>query len=246
MRQSETMALSLVDEETRRRSVAEVCDRLGLSWRMVDAVRCSPGRIGCALSHLRALRLSSPGRPLLILEDDVGVSESFAPLIDVPLDADAAYLGASVYGAVDIVDYVGFTNMLAADPAGEHWLRVFNLLGTHAILYLTDRFKLATAEAIVESIADRDWEHDKGMARLQERFNVYALRRPMFFQSAALQSARGEHQENVTNIVLEPRHEGAKANLGLGDEWWPAVLVREDGRLRWRWDVEAQSQGQSR
>jgi hypothetical protein len=238
LRTCETMALSLLEEAARRRSVVELCERLGLSWRLIDAVKCSPGRIGCGLSHLRALRLSTPGKPLVILEDDVGVNERFDPVIKVPADADAVYLGASIYGAVDIVDYVGFTNMLAADVVDDDLLRVYNLLSTHAILYLTERFKLATAESILQSLVDHDWEHDKAMAKLQETFTVYALRRPMFFQAANLQSSRGRHQEDVTNIRLEPLALGTRFSLGIGDGWRAASLVREDGLLRWRWDAD--------
>ena len=232
------MALSLADEAARRRSITEVCERLGLSWRLIDAVKCTPGRVGCGLSHLRALRLSAPGRPLLILEDDVGVSDCFTPVIEVPADADAVYLGGSLYGAVDLIDYVGFTQMLAADAVGDDLLRVYNLLSTHAILYLTETFKRAAAESILTSLVDRDWEHDKGMAMLQETFTVYALRRPMFFQAAGLQASRAEHQESVTDIVLEPFAAGARISMGIGDGWRPAMLVREGGQLRWRWETD--------
>jgi hypothetical protein len=240
LRQCETMALSLVSQPQRRQSVAAVCEQLGLDWRIVDAIAASPGRVGCALSHLRALSQSTAGRPLLILEDDVGVEDGVTPELEIPGDADAVYLGASIYGAVDIVDYVGFTRMLAADPAGPDLLRVYNLLSTHAILYLSERFKQAAAESIVQSLID-DWEHDKGMARLQERFCVYALRRPAFFQAAALQASRGDHQERVTRITLQPSPVGAKSDLGIEDTWRAAKLVREEGLLRWRWDGEAPS-----
>jgi hypothetical protein len=245
LRACETMALSLAEEVERRASVSAVCAELGLDWQLIEAVKCAPGRIGCGLSHLRALRLATPGRPLLILEDDVGVSESFQPILEIPPDADAVYLGASIYGAVDLVDYVGFTHMLAADEVEGYpnLLRVYNLLSTHAIVYLTERFKAAAAEAIVRSLADRDWEHDKDMARLQETCTVYAVRRPMFFQAARLQRPPGPHQEEVTNIVLEPARPGSTAGVVLAGNPRPAVLIRIDGRLTWRWreDVDGRT-----
>jgi hypothetical protein len=236
LRNCETMALSLPEEVGRRQSVTAVCECLGLSWRLIDAIKCAPGHVGCGLSHLRALRMSTRGRPLVILEDDVEVSEFFSPVIDLPADADAVYLGASVYGAIDIVDYVGFTQMLAADFVDDDLLRVYNLLSTHAILYLTDRFKQAAVESILSSLVDHDWEHDKGMAKLQETFTVYALRRPMFFQAARLQTSRGQHQQDVTRVLLQPFAPGTRSSLGIGDDWRPATLVRENGLLKWRWD----------
>ncbi|HEX4197240.1 MAG TPA: hypothetical protein VHZ26_07340 [Caulobacteraceae bacterium] len=236
LRQCETMALSLPDDEVRRESVAEVCEGLGLAWRFVDGVKCQPGWIGCGLSHMRALRQSAPDAPLLILEDDVGVAEHYAPVIEAPADADAIYLGASIFGAVDLIGYVGFTHMLLADPVDDDFLRVYNLLGTHAIVYLTERFKQAAAENIAHTMIDLGQEHDKGMARLQESFKIYALRRPMFFQAARLQKPNvGPRQQDVTNVVLQPQMEGVTANMGLGDTWRAAVVTREDGLLRWRW-----------
>jgi hypothetical protein len=236
LRQCETMALSLPEDAPRRESVTAHCNQLALSWRMIDGVKATPGRIGCALSHLRALRLSQPGVPLLILEDDIGVSESFTPVIDIPDDADAVYLGGTIYGAIDLVDYVGFTDSVAADEVNDQLLRVYNLLSTHAILHVTERFKAAAAEAILYSIADRDWEHDKAMARLQESSTVYAWRRPMFYQAAALQRPEaGQRQEDATNIVIRPQPPGIPGTLDMREGRRACFLVREDGRLKWRW-----------
>ncbi len=57
-----------------------------------------------------------------------------------------------------------------------------------------------------------------------------------FFQAAGLQApGHGAHQESVTRVRLEALPAGALATLGIGDEWRPAVLVRDAGVLRWRW-----------
>jgi len=242
LRQCETMALSLPEDTIRRESIVAHCTQLGLAWRLIDGVKASPGKIGCALSHLRALRLSTPGRPLLILEDDIGVSESFTPVIEAPGDADAVYLGGTIFGAIELVDYVGFTGAIAADEVNGELLRVYNLLSTHAILYVTERFKAAAAEATMHAIVDRDWEHDKAMARLQETYTVYAWRRPMFYQAAALQKPEiGQRQEDVTNITLQPNPLGVPGVLDLREGPRACLLVREGGILRWRWADEMQA-----
>ena len=196
------------------------------------------------MSHLRALRRSTPQRPLLILEDDVGVTESFRHVIDIPDDADAVYLGASIYGAISLVDYVGFTDSVAADEVNDELLRVYNLLSTHAILHVSERFKAAAAEATLQAIVDRDWEHDKAMAQLQETYTVYAWRRPMFYQAAALQQPHiGQKQEDVTNITLSPKALGVPGTLDMREGRRACFLVREDGILRWRWVDEMQGAG---
>ena len=236
LRASETIAVSLPSEAARRASITAVGESLGLAWRLVDGVETRPGRIGCALGHLRALRAASPGRPLLILEDDVQTSAGVAPVIELPDEADALYLGVSRFGAIDLIDYVGFSNMIAAEAIDERLLRVYNLLGAHAILYLSERFKAAAAEAILRAVADEDREHDKEMARLQESFAVYALRRPLFYQANALQKpAAGDRQEAMTRVELQPLPEGVLGRIEVDGAWKDIVLTRDGGRLRWRW-----------
>lgn len=236
----ETLALSLPSEPGRRASVSGLCERLGLSWRLVDGVEARPGRIGCGLSHLRALRQARPGRALLILEDDVAAIDGFDPHLDVPDDADAVYLGVSQFGAVDLIDYVGFSNMIAADAVDERLLRIYNVLSAHAILYVTERFKAAAAEATLRALADLDREHDKEMARLQEDFVVYALRRPLFYQSNALQKPEaGDRQEAMTRIELAPLPVGTLGKIEVDGAWKTIVLARDGGRLRWLWGEQA-------
>jgi hypothetical protein len=236
LRKCDTLTVSLPAQAARRASVSALCRRLGLDWRMVDGVPTEPGRIGCGLGHLRALRAARSGAPTLVLEDDVAASEGFDPIVDVPDDADALYVGVSLYGAIDVIDYVGFSNMIAADPVDERLLRIYNLLGAHAILYLSDRFRAASAEAILRAIADLDREHDKEMARLQETFVVYALRRPLFYQANALQRPEaGDRQEAMTRVELKPLTEGIVGQIEVDGVWRSIVLSRDEPRLRWRW-----------
>ena len=242
LRDCETFALSLPGAGARRESIGALCAELGLGARLIDGVEAKPGRIGCALGHLRALRLAPPGRPLLILEDDVAANEPFNPVLEVPDDADAVYVGVSLYGAVDLLDYVGFSNMIAADPVDDRLLRIYNLLSTHAILYVSDRFKAASAEAVLVALADLDREHDKEMARLQETFVVYALRHPLFYQATALQRPEsGDRQEAMTKIELKPLPVGILGRIEVDGAWKSIVLSRQAGRLRWLWAEDAGS-----
>jgi hypothetical protein len=236
LRQCETLILNLAEDVRRRESAVGLCERLGLSYRLVDAVKCSPGRIGCGLSHLKALRQADPGRPTLILEDDIAVTEDFSPVLAVPDDADAVYLGVSAYGAVEMIDYIGFTGRLLAEEAGEGLLRVYNLLAAHATVYLTDRYRRRAIEAITESLIDRDWDPDRGLAMIQAEFNVYALGKPAFYQAAALQPpGRAEQQEGATRIVLNPLPIGAVEPIWLDGVAHEIRIERQDGRLKWVW-----------
>ncbi len=235
LRQCETLILNLADDVQRRESTVALCERLGLSYRLVDAVKCSPGRIGCGLSHLKALRQADPARPTLILEDDVGVTEVFSPVISVPDNADAVYLGVSAYGAIEMVDYIGFTGRLLAEEASEGLLRVYNLLAAHATVYLTARYRRRAVEAITESLVDRDWDPDRGLAMIQSDFNVYALREPAFYQAAALQPPGREEQEAATRLALSPVAIGAVEPIWLNGVAHDIRVERHDDRLKWVW-----------
>lgn len=232
----ETVVLNLPEETARRESATALCQRLGLDFRILDAVKAAPGRIGCGLSHLKALRAWSGERPLLILEDDVAETEDVGQSLLVPDDADAVYLGVSRYGAVEPVDFVGFVDILAVERAAEGLLRIHNVLGSHAIVHLTPRWRAAAMAAIVEALADLDWDPDRGLARIQGEFNVYAPDRPAFYQAGWLQpEGRGWWQEAATKTVLAPAELGAVQTIWLGEVARQVRLVRDGDRLHWAW-----------
>lgn len=235
LRAARCLVINMTEDEARRAHMRDLAASLGLPAEILPAVRASPGRIGCGLSHIKALRRHLDDRPLLILEDDV-LTSGFEPVIVAPPGADAVYLGASAYGAIEMLDNIHFSNMVIAEDAGEPLVRVHNMLSTHAILYLSERFKRAAIETILNALLERDWAHDRGMARIQSDFAVYAQRRPMFYQAAALQgSPAAEHQEAMTRITINPLPEGTIAAIDVEGEWRQIVLAREAGRLRWRW-----------
>ena len=110
------------------------------------------------------------------------------------------------------------------------------MLGAHAILYLTDEFKRAADHAMVDVMATRGWDPDRGLAMIQAGFKVYALVAPMLYQSAALQSSpeRARHQEAVT-LAPPPLYDvGRVQDLVMEGVGRPVRLVRENGALTWR------------
>ncbi|MEM9694309.1 MAG: hypothetical protein AAGA56_17290 [Myxococcota bacterium] len=142
-----------------------------------------------AVSHVEALR--RPG-PILILEDDVWPTAAFAPVLqDIPDDADAVYLGSSIYGMVDGVSTEGGTRFEAVDP---QWDRPLNMLGIHAVLYLTERYKRATVANLLAA-RDRGMYCDEPVAIEMRNHRVYATARPMLYQ-------RDGHNDQVTSMPL--------------------------------------------
>ena len=84
LRACQTVALNLPEDGRRRESVTQACADAGLNLALVEGIKASPGRTGCALSHLRALRAYAETRPLLVLEDDVRLTEDYRPEIRYP------------------------------------------------------------------------------------------------------------------------------------------------------------------
>ena len=56
------------------------------------------GKVGCAISHALAMEEVEP--PFIVFEDDC-VPLNFEPIIDIPDDADAVYLGISSWGRMN-------------------------------------------------------------------------------------------------------------------------------------------------
>ncbi len=240
LRTCDTRVLGLADDVRRRESALRLCERLGLRYRIVDAVRCAPADIGCGLSHLRVLRDGDGPLPLLVLEDDVLETASFRPELAIPDDADAVWLGASVFGAVRLADHLGFEHMQLLDEAADGLLRAYNLLCAHAILYLSERFRSAAIGAITASLADLGRPPDCGLAMIQRDFNVYTLREPLFYQAAHLQRRGRQLVDGWTRITLKPTPVGATCLFDAPGRPRGAIAVRTaSGALDWAWADES-------
>jgi hypothetical protein len=148
-------------------------------------------KLGCATSHNELLKIISvESGPVLVVEDDIAISGNRNMEIYIPDDADAVYLGISMYGL-----YGGRgTRKVSAERISPDLYRLYNMLSAHAILYLNNEYSkfLVKSTEFMMSIKDNQ---DKSRASTMKFFKVYALNRPMFYQS-------GKY-EHVTNIKLD-------------------------------------------
>ena len=138
---------------------------------------------GCEKSHYQIMSDSSIPTPYIIFEDDIILNSIPNFIIDIPDDADALYLGASEWGT--------FLNRASGrivhyDKVDDRIVRVYNMLGTHAILYLNEEYRSAAKRVIhyhskVSSPITTGL--DCGLAEIQKYYNVYALDTPLFKQS---------------------------------------------------------------
>lgn len=132
---------------------------------------------GCAISHAYALEEVDP--PFIVFEDDC-IALDFRPEIEIPDDADAVYLGISSWGRMNshsgpFVQYEKIDNDI---------LRVYNMLGAHAILYLNEDFVDLYKRIAYHGYCISD-HMDIGFAEVQKYYDVYAFNKPMFCQTSS-------------------------------------------------------------
>jgi hypothetical protein len=114
--------------------------------------------------------------PILLLEDDVeftGVSD-----FDFVHGADAIYFGLSQCASHPTMDVNLGT--CVTENYSDNQVRVLNMLGTHAIMYITPHYKQAVIDAMKSAVGHTDI----AISRIQPRFRILANRLPSFFQSA--------------------------------------------------------------
>jgi hypothetical protein len=189
-------------EATERRSfMAAQLERLGLDYELVNCIPAPPwSRLSVALSHLKILARGDVAVPFAILEDDCELTDNLTLDFSPPVETDALYLGVSHFGIRTPgtfspalwrkVRWVRFDNS---------WLRVFNMLARHAIVYLSEQFRVNAIQASVMAMtgAGRDvsFNGDTGYAMLQATHLVLTPHQPMCRQTELLggQQSATEH-----------------------------------------------------
>lgn len=130
--------------------------------------------------------------PILLLEDDVeftGISE-----FDFVHGADAIYFGLSVCAGHPTQNVNEGT--CVTEYYSKTQSRVLNMLGTHAILYITPTYK----QAVINEMKVALGHTDIAISRIQPKFRILANRRPSFFQSANYNAP--DHKNEYTLFML--------------------------------------------
>ena len=70
------------------------------------------------------------------------------------------------------------------DKVDDNLLRVYNMLGTHAILYLNDEYVSACKKVAHKQYEIEDYI-DIGFTDLQKYYKVYSFDEPPFYQSSS-------------------------------------------------------------
>jgi hypothetical protein len=177
-----TIPSVLINLDSQPKRLASVTGRLkevGIEFERVSGVQTDRGIVGCGLSHHQVLSQIKPGT--LVFEDDVVFTEEWNPILEIPDEVDAVYLGASRWGRLPFDPTTSFNNCVVASQYTSSWKRIFNMCSTHAILYLNEDF-IKAASKIIATCLNENIPFDLGMAKIQKDFIVLAPNKPMVYQ----------------------------------------------------------------
>jgi hypothetical protein len=165
--------------QNRNAELAAMTQRLNLKAKRIDGPITEPYTIGVAIGYLQLL--STYPTPFLALEDD---ARELYPLplgsvITHPSDADAVYLGTSIWGRLRNQSVRG--GVIAA-KYDAHFLRIFNMLSLHAILYINQKYVNDCYSKIVNWLQNPVGAPDDVIAENMHRYIIYAVKCPYFYQ----------------------------------------------------------------
>lgn len=142
------------------------------------------------------------GDPFILFEDDIEVTH-FDHIIEVPDDADAVYLGVSKMGMVNGKDE---EELIVSKVEGyDHVYRIYNMLATHAILYLNMDYVRSAAEA-GDRYLEQGLPYDLGIAENMKNWKVYALDKPMFIQYPKFRYYTDTAISKLPNVVEKKKN----------------------------------------
>ena len=205
--------INLEEHTDRRNSIVEKLSALGIPDSRIiriDGIRAegipqdSVFR-GCFMSQLKALKKARQfGVPFIIVEDDIQIN-SFERIVEIPDDSHCIYLGLSSWGFSPSKDSnLASLNSIIIDNVNPRIARVFNMLSSHAIMYIDmgyvdelildlennlagDKIKSPVEGIEMKYFGGNFLPCDIVMATKQYHNRVYALRNPVFYQD-------GKHQ----------------------------------------------------
>ena len=172
--------------DSRAQKIKKLYNDLNLKEVFIEAIK-SNNFNGNTKSTLKALELSiTYDEPVLIFEDDANYTENYNHIIDVPDDADAVWLGTSIFGLVEGWEHMSMRdNIFLAPPTKineyKDFYKIENMLSAHAVLYISKRYKNEMANYLKYSIS-KYVAPDVIFAATMKNFNIYACKRPMFYQ----------------------------------------------------------------
>lgn len=171
--------------KNREKKLLTMLKNNGLTAKHIDTTIHDIKRIGCFMSHMRALNeaINIKG-PVLIIEDDINITEHYNNISEIRDDTDAFYYGTCHNGLHPYWLLAGPEGGCCWDPIAietyPSYYRICGMLTAHAILYLSDKYKQETYEVLQRINGAR--HVDVVLASRMHLYKVYAAKKPFFFQ----------------------------------------------------------------
>lgn len=176
---------------------SKVLDSLGIPFQRFSAdTTPSPPNpygshfVGCAMSHLTLLKNMKPNT--VVFEDDIVPTQFVTTQLTVPEDTDMVYLGVSNHGTLRNHKFA-YPGLVMASQETNSMKRVYNMCGTHAMLFLTQRY-IDAAIRVIESFINQLIPCDVALASIQKDFKILTPNDPFFYQ---------KDQPGLTNFSLQ-------------------------------------------
>lgn len=164
----------------------------------------------CAESHFKVLEEYKEDFPLLVFEDDVEYEEGVSTAIEVPNSTDALYIGTS-HG-----DQKYITEEVQGYP---HLWKISKVFAAHAIVYFNSKYTDEIQSLGRAYIHQKNTPFDVGVAyELQGKYNVYALKDPMFYQADSKNHKNQWEMMTRTPLRYQPHQsftQTIRGNIGL-------------------------------
>jgi hypothetical protein len=144
--------------------------------------------------------------PFIILEDDCAFFTKYDQ-VEIPDNADMLYLGVSLWSYPYSTDTlysmyrpdIVFNSIETVESYNNTLVKIKGMTGGHAILYISRDF----IRTFIEKMTDIskyivDLPHDLLFSTLHPSFNIFGLKKPMFYQDGTLGG-----QEDVTKLTFD-------------------------------------------
>ena len=177
----QTKYINLFDDKTKDLRMQQLLKDFKYASRH-EATKLDNQILALSYSHYRAL--SSMEAPCIILEDDC-IEYDFKDTVAIPADADILFLGAwkNIPKPFKSGKYVP-----AYEKVSEDVVRAYSMLGSHAIMYVSDKGREVALKAYEMAIKTEVW-NDVMLSRTLPFLNAYALVKPVFGQTSMYQES---------------------------------------------------------
>ena len=183
--------INLDSQPDRRNTTENTLYDLGFNnINRVSAIQHTNPTVGCALSHLKVMMDKSIPTPFILFEDDIEYTGNEKLLYEVPDDADALFLGTSIWGR-----FLNFNGQFVTyKKVSDDVVRVYNMLSAHAVLHLSAGYREHLSRVAHHSAYEIQDHMDVGYAETQKYYNIYSVNKPIFNQNT--------HQSSATSTPI--------------------------------------------